>query len=213
MEEFADKISLYLPQYLSDPSRSALIDELKRFPTDRSKASFYTCALSDVDYLLQGDGISDAFYVWLPDLSKTGNIKALLLSNTCDMSLDNQRINPCRVMYVPLINFEKYAQLVNAQNPSAAENHLKDIKAQHVTQAMFLPKGQGLDHDAIAFFDQVISLPLTKDLVQQFCTNRMFTLSNFGLYLLLLKLSIHFTRIQERIDRETGIDMGLQDIK
>lgn len=213
MEEFADKISLYLPRYLSEPSRTVLIDELKRFPTDRSKASFYTCALSHADYLLQGDGISDAFYVWLPDLSKTRNIKALLLSNTCDMSMDNKRINPCRVMYVPLTNFDKYAKFVHAQNPAAAENHLKDIKEQHVTQAMFFPKGQGLEHDAIAFFDQAISLPITPELVQQFCNNRMFTLSDFGLYLLLLKLSIHFTRIQERIDRGTGVDMGLQDVK
>jgi hypothetical protein len=38
----------------------------------------------------------------------------------------------------------------------------------------------------------------------------LFTLSNFGFYLYLLKLSIHFTRIQEKIDRSTGEDLGIK---
>ena len=128
------------------------------------------------------------------------------------MSLDNKRPYPSRIMYAPLINYDKYAKLISEHYPEKAENHLKDIKAQHVTQVMFLPKGEGLKHDSIVFFDQTISLPISQQLVQRFCENRLFTLSNFGLYLLLLKLSIHFTRIQERIDRGTGIDLGQQEI-
>lgn len=63
---------------------------------------------------------------------------------------------------------------------------------------------------ALSFFDRAISLPLTEDIVKNMCGNKLFTLSNFGLYLFLFKLSVHFTRIQERIDRTTGEDLGIK---
>lgn len=89
-----------------------------------------------------------------------------------------------------------------------AESHLNDLKRQYITQALYLPKGAKLKNDSIVFFDRAISLPLTEELVEQFCKRKIFTLSNFGFYLFLLKISIHFTRIQEKIDRATGEDLG-----
>ena len=207
MDEF-DKKDLYLPQYLSSLERDVLRKELASFPTDGTKDTIYTSALDGVNYLLQGDGIDEMPYVNLPDL-KIGKVPGILFSNTCDMSIENKRINPCRIMFAPLIDFSKYSQKVYANfDKEKADSHLNDLKRKYITQAIYLPKGAKLKNDSIFFFDRAISLPLTEEFVEQFCKKKLFTLSNFGFYLFLLKISIHFTRIQEKIDRATGQDLG-----
>jgi hypothetical protein len=140
---------------------------------------------------------------------KIKEVPALLLSNTCDMSVDNKRMNLSRIMYAPILNFDKYEKSLRKNFPKdKVDNHLKDIREQHVSQILFLPKGGNLAYDGIVFFDRAISLPLSEDVVNGMCGRKLFTFSNFGFYLFLLKLSIHFTRIQEKIDRSTGEDLG-----
>ena len=203
-----EEIKKYLPQYLSEIELNNLRKELSKFPTDGTKDTVYTIALGNADYLLQGDGIAHMDYLNFPDVG-IKPINAILLSNTCDMSIDNKRMNPCRIMYAPILKFDIYARKLRESFPSQrVDNHLRDIKAQQISQAMFLPKGGKMDYDGIVFFDRAISIPLSEETMQSMCGNKLFTLSNFGLYLFLLKLSIHFTRIQERIDRTTGEDLG-----
>ena len=163
--------------------------------------------------MLQGDGVANLDYINFPDVV-IKPIDVILLSNTCDMSIENKRMNPCRIMYAPILKFDIYARKLRESFPSQrVDNHLRDIKAQQISQAMFLPKGGKMDYDGIVFFDRAISIPLSEETMQSMCDNKLFTLSNFGLYLLLLKLSIHFTRIQERIDRTTGEDLGQMENK
>lgn len=210
MIDLSEEIKKYLPQYLSDTELGHLKDELARFPVDGTKDTVYTTALSGADFLLQGDGVSGMLYLNFPDMEK-GYVNAILLSNTCDMSTDNKRMNPCRIMYAPILNFEKYAQRLLKFFPEhRVKNHLKDVKAQLISQILYLPKGGKIDYDGIVFFDRAISIPLTEETVRAMCGNKLFTLSNFGLYLLLFKMSVHFTRIQERIDRTTGDDLGVK---
>lgn len=208
MNNLDEEIKKYLPQYLSEIELNNLREELSKFPTDGTKDTVYTIALSNADYLLQGDGVANLDYINFPDVV-IKPIDVILLSNTCDMSIENKRMNPCRIMYAPILKFDKYARKLRESFPSQrVDNHLRDIKAQQISQAMFLPKGGKMDYDGIVFFDRAISIPLSEETMQSMCDNKLFTLSNFGLYLLLLKLSIHFTRIQERIDRTTGEDLG-----
>lgn len=207
MDEF-DKKDLYLPQYLSSLEKDVLRKELASFPTDGTKDTIYTSALDGVNYLLQGDGIDEMPYINFPDLN-IRNVPGILFSNTCDMSIENKRANPCRIMFAPLIDFGKYSKMIYANcDKNRAESHLNDLKRQYITQALYLPKGAKLKNDSIVFFDRAISLPLTEELVEQLSKRKLFTLSNFGFYLFLLKISIHFTRIQEKIDRAAGVDLG-----
>ena len=203
-----EDIKKYLPQYLSDKELGLLKDELTKFTDYGTKDTIHTIALNGANYFLQGDGISDMPYLNFPD-TNIHHIDAILLSNTCDMSTENQRLNDCRIMYAPIIKYEKYAAMLQKSISSArVDNHLADIKAQKISQILYLPKGGKMAYDGIVFFDRAISLPLTAETVKSKCTNKLFTLSNFGLYLLLLKMSVHFTRIQERINRSTGEDLG-----
>lgn len=208
-----EDIKKYLPQYLSDVEMGRLKKELEQFPTDGTKDTVYTSALVDADYLLQGDCIGGMDYLAFPDM-KIGKVNAILLSNTCDMSTDNKRMNPCRIMYAPVLNFGKYAEKLRKDfSEERVSNHLKDIKAQQISQILYLPKGGKLPYEGIVFFDRAISLPLNEERVESMCGRKIFTLSNFGFYLFLFKISVHLTRIQEKIDRSTGADLGKNDKK
>lgn len=211
MMELNEEIKKYLPQYLSDTAKNRLKEELAKFPTDGTNDTIYTCALSGADYLLQGDGVAEMNYLDFPG-TKNGTVNAILMSNTCDMSTDNKRMNPCRIMYAPVLDFDKYEEKLRKDFPAdRVNNHLKDVKLQLISQILYLPKGGKLVHDGIVFFDRAISIPLSEERVKSMCNRKLFTLSNFGLYLFLFKMSVHFTRIQERIDRTTGEDLGKEN--
>ena len=76
-----------------------------------------------------------------------------------------------------------------------------------VTHVVYLPKNSKMQYDAIVRLDKICSVDRRKISNK----NRLFTLSDYGLYLFLLKLSIHFTRIRERIDRNEGQILPPQD--
>jgi hypothetical protein len=208
--ELIQGINLYLPQYLSSSEKDSMKEELRNFPTDGTKSTIYTCALKDADYLLQADGIGNLLYCNFPN-TKVGNVSGILFSNTCDMSLENKRLNDCRIMYAPILRLDKYREgLLKKIERKRVEAHIKDIKSQYVSQIMYLPKditGVGIGYDGIVFFDRVISIPLSNQITEDLIKNRIFTLSNFGFYLFLLKLPYHFTRVKEKIDRNNGIDL------
>jgi hypothetical protein len=66
-----------------------------------------------------------------------------------------------------------------------------------------LPKIEGKLDDSIVFFDRVCNFPNKLIVRQNLKSRRLFTLSDYGAYLFLFKLSIHFTRIQDKVDRRS----------
>ena len=199
--ELADDIKLYLPQYLSEADLVSLKQQLRSFAKGYDIGQYFTDRLKCEPYLFQGDGVK-ALMCNLPN-PQIEEAPVLLLSNTCDMDIGNERINPCRIMYAPILNLEKYIKALQARGheQAAIDNHVKDIKSQVVSQILYLPTSAFWDHDSIVFFDRAISIPLSRDSINKCIQTRSFTLSNYGFYLLLLKLSYHFTRIQEKVDR------------
>jgi hypothetical protein len=195
-----EDISIYLPKYLSEESQDKLFQELKNFPHNDSN-KFYS-ALED-NFVFQGDAIKDIPFLTLPE-PKIEKTLVLILSNTCDVEQGNIRLFPAFVNYCPLIKLSKYINLLEKKNvlKSKIESHLQDIKSQRITQIMFFPKGKDLDDDYIAFFERVNHIKndfIKRETLEQ---TRLFSLSNFGFYLLLIKLSIHYTRIREGVDRK-----------
>jgi hypothetical protein len=103
------EIRLYLPKYLSDTKVKGLIEELKQFP-ENIDSRIFTNSNSNPN-LLQGDGIQDALIVNLPkNESKHG--AAMILSNSCDIDLSNERFHDARVLYAPLAPLRKYEELL-----------------------------------------------------------------------------------------------------
>lgn len=194
----ADDIKLYLPKYLSDLSQESLFYELKKFPSNDPN-QYYVSFEDKVIY--QGDALKNIPFISLPD-TNINYINVIVISNTCDIDLSNTRIFPAFISYCPLIDLERYRLLLlKHSSETKVTNHLSDIKAQRITQIMYFPKGALLDKEYITFFDRTLFLKNAYIDRNQLQNSRIFSLSNFGYYLFLLKLSIHFTRIRDGVDR------------
>ena len=77
-----------------------------------------------------------------------------------------------------------------------------NIKEQKITSILYLPSCEALGEDKIIFMDRLQNYPSHNFIEQHPVQDKMFTLSNFGFYLFLIKLAIHFTRIRDGVDRE-----------
>ncbi len=197
-------INLYLPKYLSSESYTDLINCLKDFP-DNIVNRIYIYYNKE-DFIYQGDGINNFIIVDVDDSFKikSNKGKVIILSNTCDISLENKRYFPTKILYAPILSLSKYIKTLknNNLNNEIIENHIKSIKSQHITQIFYLPKSGCLEDDGIVFLDRINNCSIkgvNKDFIKK---ERIFTLSNYGFYLFLFKLSIHFTRMMENIDRK-----------
>jgi putative ribosome biogenesis GTPase RsgA len=75
------------------------------------------------------------------------------------------------------------------------------IKQQKITNIFFLPKGSGLDDDYIALLSDVHTVPYSV-FAEKKSKAKQFTLSQIGFYIFVLKLSVHFCRFHENVDRQ-----------
>ncbi len=201
MISFGD-LRIYLPKYLSAESEKELFQELRQFPGNVDQR-FYTDYLEKEDTLFQGDGLSDLLIVDMTS-GKADRAPALVLSNTCDVNPGNHRYIPANVCYAPILRLSKYEKLLSDVLKVESEKrrqHIETIRKQHCTQVFFLPRGKALKEDSIVFLDRIHHCS-NKDISRSSLRDRrIFTLSNYGFYVFLIKLSIHFTRVREGIDR------------
>lgn len=197
-----DDIKLYLPKYLSTTSEQDLFKNLLDFPANIDNR-VYSNLLFDNDIIYQGDGIDGFLVINLPN-TKIKEAKVVILSNTCDVDINNVRMYASSICYTPLINLKKYIEILKIKNNASLERidqFVQSLKKQKISQILFLPKGGKLDYDAFIFFDKINSCDNMNIKRSALKEKRIFTLSNFGLYLFLFKLSIHFSRIREGVDR------------
>jgi len=198
-------IKIYLPKFLSQDSEKQLFEGLKDFPKNLDQR-FYTSALKDSTNIFQGDGIRNMLVVNLPS-SSAKEANSVIFSNTCDIDLDNIRIFPSRIVYSPIFNLQKYRQeLINKSSKSKndIDAHINTIKEQKVTQIFYLPKINNVIDESIIFLDRVNNCSRKIIENKELKKERLFTLSDYGAYLFVLKLSIHFSRIKDNVDRHTG---------
>lgn len=197
-----DEIKLYLPKYLSSESEKELFKGLREFP-DKLELRLYTDKLTSSNVIYQGDGLNDMLIVNLPS-QKIKPEKAVIISNTCDIDEEsNKRHFPSSIIYTPIFNLNKYKEGIlrkSNKSPKQIDDHINTIKKQEITQIFYLPKYKELD-DSIIFLDRLQNCSNSFIKRDNLDTQRLFTLSDLGAYLFVLKLSIHFTRIKDKVDR------------
>jgi hypothetical protein len=199
-----EQVREFLPQYLSSESYEALLANLRAYPEQRG---MYTQMLKGHAIVFQGDGFQDLLFVHLPD-PEARLRRGMILSNTCDIYRNNARPFEARMVYAPMFTIAGYEQILRAnskKNAEAIAAHLASIRAQEITQIFFLPRGGALEEDSFVFLDRVQNAPLTALDESSIIARRFFTLSDFGIWLFSLKLSIHFCRFRENVDRGTGV--------
>jgi hypothetical protein len=199
-----DELHRFLPTFLSQGSRDAFIDEIRYFLASKQGKPFYTNALTEYPILFQGDGLRGLPIINLPDPTiKPGS--AVLLSNTCDMDPSNRRLFDSSMTYAPIFSLPRYLGALRREfSNDRVINHEASIRQQLVTQIFFLPQDTRLQDDSIIFLDRILSASSTTITRDQIAQDRLFTLSDFGAWLLALKLSVHFCRIRDRVDRNAG---------
>ena len=196
-----DELKLYLPKYLSAQSEEVLFEELKRFPNNIDKR-VYTTYLKDSPVIYQGDGLQGLLFVRLPE-SKPHKVPAIVLSNTCDVHPENLRLYSPNIVYSPIWNLEKYqnALVEEGHTKEKIKGHINDIRKQRIFSIFYLPQGGRLEAESLVFFDHIACFDAKFLDVSNIKRIRLFTLSDYGFYLFVFKLAVHFTRIQEKVDR------------
>lgn len=196
-----DEIRVYLPQYLSAESQRMLFEDLRKFPDNMDR--LYSSSLTEDAVIYQGDGLMDMLVVNLP-ASDIRPLPVMVLSNTCDIDPANKRIFPSRIVYAPIFQLEKYrAMLIESAVATTAviDDHIDAIKHQIISSIFYLPKACGLSHESFVFMDRLNNFPAGQFDPREIKQKKIFTLSNYGFYIFLVKLSIHFTRVRESVDR------------
>ncbi len=201
----SEDIKIYLPKFLSGESSQELFKCLKDFPNNIDER-FYTSHLKEEESIFQGDGMKNMLVVNLPQ-PDIRPIPSMIFSNTCDISPDNTRLFNTNILYSPIFNLRKYREKISSdstKSPQAIEDHIAAIKRQEITQIFFLPALIDQIEDSIVFFDRVCNCSNKMMKKENIDTERIFTLSDYGSYLFVLKLSIHFTRIFDKVERKNG---------
>ncbi|MGD0961527.1 MAG: hypothetical protein ABSB19_17090 [Methylomonas sp.] len=196
MQITTESIKDQIPYYLTQEAKENLVKELNNFS---NKTNYYT-NLYQQD-ILQGDG-----WLSLPVIDfQSGQrklIKGILISNSCDLDPNNKRELPTKITFAPIIRLNQYEQLLKTKisDPKRITDKITAIKAQHITSLFYLPKGNALEDEYVALLSDVHTIPY-RTFEQQEGRIKLFTLSQIGFYLFLLKLSVHFCRFHENIDR------------
>lgn len=196
-----NEIRKYLPKYLSEENYKILLNELKSFPRNID-GRMYSIP-NDQRVIFQGDGIKNMPVVDLSNVEKgTKKVNCLILSNTCDIDTENKRLFSSAMMYAPIIDLSKYVEILRKKgvDNQKINSHISDLREQRITQILFLPKTTNTE-DSIVFLDRILHIDNKYIDRNTLNKTRLFSLSDYGFYLLVFKLSVHFSRIQEKVNR------------
>lgn len=196
-----DAFQRQLPYYLTaGPAQKAFITELKSL-LDGAHKGYFIPEMFDPfnNEMLQGDGWR-GFQIFSFATASLNETQGIVLSNSCDVSAENHRALPPRVTFAPIVKlsrirdrFEKFGLRADQIEP-----RLQAIRAQSVTSIFYLPSEGPLFEEHVALLDGIHSMPVE---VHRAASKKLFTLTMAGFYLLVFKLSVHFCRLQENVDR------------
>lgn len=207
-----EDLKTYLPKYLSTEEQSKLFEALKDFPEGINK-NFFSEIMKGKDFLAQGDCLIN---LKLADYQKDNfklDAKGILISNTCDASDGNPRMYHQSLTFSPLFDLKKYREIMEKfyagkNKEETIKNHLNALVNQKLTSFFYIPNLANFEEGAFIRLDQMWSYTPSKTQKEDLIKTKLFSLSNPAFYFFLIKLSIHFTRVQESIDRTTGEEIA-----
>jgi hypothetical protein len=198
MEITPDIVKSHLPYYLTQDAKNGVLKELQNFHLGKMQ---YLLPRGLNQEILQGDGWRQLQLLNF-DTGERVAVNGIILSNTCDIALENKRDLPIKIVFAPLIRLSLYTdRLVKAGvSGSKIGPKIEAIKQQRITNIFYVPTGATLDDEHIVLLDDVHTMP-AKVFEKNLPTCKIFTLNQAGFYLFILKLSIHFCRFHEEVAR------------
>jgi hypothetical protein len=213
-----DNFELILPSYLVDPDKSRLRDALKQFTLDEKGkvidySDFYK--VFQHAYFMQSDLVKEIrVSKWNDEKAIYEKVytDAIIVSNTCDISFENKHdVNTKQCLFAPLVDFKEYLLDLEKAGckPEQIESFSNAVKAQLRTNIFYLPTNHKDGKEYIVLLDNVFWFPTTElnSYIDNIDENRISTLSHFGYYLFILKLSYHLCRLPEQCDREINMPL------
>jgi hypothetical protein len=213
MEFGDDYFQDLLPSYLTETESGRLKDALKQFlPEHRGKNIDYSDFYRNYqnNYFLQADSIREVrFPFWNAENASYEKLytDALIISNTCDISLENNReYNKKECLLAPIIEFSEYLSdlAVKGYSDDQIQSFENNVKAQLISNIFYLPNEYLQEKEYIVWLDRMFWLPTQElnMLLETIAEDRISSLSHYGYYLFILKLSYHLCRLPEKCDRE-----------
>ncbi|MFC4669074.1 hypothetical protein ACFO5X_10955 [Seohaeicola nanhaiensis] len=190
-----------IPYYLTaEPARKELVEGLKALSEGATDGYFFPAGGDPhANTMLQGDGWR-GFQVFSFTSGAQNLTRGIVLSNSCDISPENERVLPPKVTFAPLVKLARIKARFEEHGLRAEqiEGRLQAIRAQSVTSIFYLPASGPLEEEYVALLDDLHSMPVE---AHRQAAEKVFTLSMAGFYLFVFKLSVHFCRLQENVDR------------
>jgi hypothetical protein len=210
---FADNFDLILPNYLINEDKTRLRDALKQFTiNNKGKEINYSDFYKSYGhaYFMQSDLVKEIrMSLWNDDEAVFEKVysDAIIISNTCDISFENKHnLNSKQCLFAPLIDFNEYVNDLasSGYEKDKLEQFIQTVKAQLVTNLFYLPMFHQKSKEYIVFLDNIFWFPVNElnSYIGNIDENRISSLSHFGHYLFILKLSYHLCRLPEQCDRE-----------
>lgn len=196
-----DALRRQIPYYLAaDPAQRHLLDEVEALSNGTARGYFIpTTQDSFADEMLQGDGWQ-GFQVYSFETERKVPVRGIVLSNSCDVSTENRRVRPPKVVFAPIIRLSKVVTRFEDRGLDGGRinDRIASIKRQQTSNVFYLPAGGPLSEDYVVFLDDLHSMPIE---AHRKTAKKLFTLSMAGFYLFVFKLSVHFCRLHENVDR------------
>jgi hypothetical protein len=194
----ADSIERHLPYYLTLEHKQALANALARLPDEKQ----YFAPNKIPNEMLQGDCWDNMEIVNFND-GQRKPVRGIILSNSCDVDKDNKRDTPTNVLFSPIVKLSSFVDILTYANISEQKiaSKVAAIKNQLVTSVFYIPDATGgLGSEYLAMLDNIHTIPSA--VLDLSGTNRkLFTLNTLGFYVFIFKLSVHFCRLGENVDR------------
>jgi hypothetical protein len=191
-----------IPYYLSQEEKVGLVNALNNWPRP-----FQYYIKRYANEVLQGDA-----WTRLPirnfSTGQLAHVDGIVLSNSCQIDSSNERQLPAKITIAPLIELDKYTDLLAKTGASEKQifGKVSAIREQRIHNIFYLPAGEGVERDRIALLDDVYSFPLSElDPSDGSANRKLATLSMVGFYLFILKLSVHFCRLHENVERRDSV--------
>jgi len=205
-----------LPGYLTKEEKGRLRFALEQFSKGKSGEKL------EIDYsdfflnnqpqfLLQGDLVHSVPFPFWNERSQnfeTDQTLGILISNSCDVAQENTRLSAKHAVFAPIIPVFEYAKdlIEQGENAQKVDSIIVQLKQQIFTNLIYVPHPDNTKEGFLAFLDKAFHV--APSVVKKLCDNleseRYITLSNFGSYLFIVKLSFHFCRVPEEIERKSA---------
>lgn len=155
MQITTDSIKEQIPYYLTQEAKENLVKALDRFPR---QIDYYINRYQEE--MLQGDGWTSVDIIRF-DNGERKLIKAVLLSNSCDIDPENKREFPIKLTFAPIIKLNRYQELLIKARLDEQQVIAKvtAIKEQKITSLIYLPQGADLDGDYVALLSDIHTVP------------------------------------------------------